>query len=74
MGFHAGKLCLKGCLKGSKWTCETCPGRGCTRSSSDWDQDALPDLVVGGEDGFLYYLKNPHAKTTTPNGNAGQDE
>lgn len=33
-----------------------------------------PGLVVGAEDGFLYYLKNPHAKATKPNGNAGQDE
>ncbi|MCZ6795086.1 MAG: VCBS repeat-containing protein [Planctomycetota bacterium] len=25
----------------------------------DWNRDGVPDLVVGAEDGFLYYLKNP---------------
>ena len=25
-----------------------------------WDKDAVPDLLVGAEDGYLYYLKNPH--------------
>ena len=25
----------------------------------DWDADGVPDLLVGGEDGFFYYLKNP---------------
>lgn len=28
----------------------------------DWDENGSPDLVVGAEDGFLYYLRNP----TTP--------
>ncbi len=27
----------------------------------DWDRNGVPDLVVGGEDGYLYYLRNPHA-------------
>ncbi|HEX6986903.1 MAG TPA: VCBS repeat-containing protein, partial [Planctomycetaceae bacterium] len=26
----------------------------------DWDADGTPDLVVGAEDGFLYYMPNPH--------------
>lgn len=26
----------------------------------DWDGDHVPDLVVGAEDGHLYYLQNPH--------------
>jgi hypothetical protein len=26
----------------------------------DWDKDDIPDLLVGAEDGFFYYLKNPH--------------
>ena len=30
----------------------------------DWDKDDIPDLLVGAEDGFLYYMKNPHRKTT----------
>ncbi len=28
----------------------------------DWDKNGIPDLVVGAEDGYLYYLKNPRAK------------
>jgi len=28
----------------------------------DWDKDNIPDLVVGAEDGFFYYMKNPHRK------------
>ena len=27
----------------------------------DWDRDGTCDLLVGAEDGFLYYLPNPHA-------------
>jgi VCBS repeat protein len=28
----------------------------------DWDRDGSCDLLVGAEDGFFYYLKNPHDK------------
>ena len=28
----------------------------------DWDNDGIPDLLVGAEDGHFYYLKNPHSK------------
>ncbi|MBI1318806.1 MAG: VCBS repeat-containing protein [Candidatus Hydrogenedens sp.] len=28
----------------------------------DWDQNGIPDLLVGAEDGFFYYLKNPRSK------------
>ncbi|MFO0951993.1 MAG: VCBS repeat-containing protein [Isosphaeraceae bacterium] len=31
----------------------TCP------TTVDWDRDGRPDLVLGAEDGRLYYLKNP---------------
>ncbi len=27
----------------------------------DWDKNGIPDLLIGAEDGFLYYLKNPYA-------------
>lgn len=27
----------------------------------DWDRDKVPDLLIGAEDGHLYYLKNPPA-------------
>ena len=33
---------------------DTCP------AIVDWDQDGSPDLVIGAEDGFLYFMKNPH--------------
>jgi hypothetical protein len=26
----------------------------------DWDKNGIPDLLVGAEDGFFYYMKNPH--------------
>ncbi len=31
----------------------TCP------TTVDWDRNGVPDLLVGAEDGFLYYLRNP---------------
>jgi hypothetical protein len=27
----------------------------------DWNKDGIPDLLVGAEDGFFYYMKNPHS-------------
>ncbi len=32
---------------------DTCP------AIVDWNKDSIPDLVIGAEDGFLYYMKNP---------------
>ncbi len=29
----------------------------------DWDKNGIPDLLVGAEDGFFYYMKNPHAES-----------
>ena len=26
----------------------------------DWDKNGIPDLLVGAEDGFFYYMKNPN--------------
>jgi hypothetical protein len=28
----------------------------------DWNGDGIRDLLVGAEDGFLYYLENPHSR------------
>jgi hypothetical protein len=28
----------------------------------DWDQNGVPDLLVGAEDGYLYYMPNPHPR------------
>jgi hypothetical protein len=30
----------------------------------DWNKDDIPDILVGAEDGFLYYMKNPHPRIT----------
>jgi hypothetical protein len=30
----------------------------------DWNADGVPDLLVGAEDGFFYYMKNPHDGAT----------
>lgn len=30
----------------------------------DWNRDGVPDLLIGAEDGFFYYLRNPHAPRT----------
>lgn len=32
----------------------------------DWNKDGKPDLLVGAEDGFLYYLENPHPIARKP--------
>ena len=26
----------------------------------DWDKNGIPDLLIGAEDGYFYYLKNPN--------------
>jgi len=36
---------------------DTCP------TIVDWNNDAIPDLLIGAEDGFFYFLKNPNQKT-----------
>ncbi|MBW7893711.1 MAG: VCBS repeat-containing protein [Opitutaceae bacterium] len=35
---------------------DTCP------AVVDWNGDTVPDLLVGAEDGFLYYLENPRTR------------
>jgi len=27
----------------------------------DWDKNGVPDMLIGAEDGYLYYMKNPNA-------------
>jgi len=29
--------------------------------TADWNKDGIPDLLIGGEDGFLYYKENPRS-------------
>ena len=37
-------------------------GHTTSPTTVDWNADHVPDLLVGAEDGFFYYLENPHAK------------
>lgn len=37
-------------------------GHSTTPAVVDWNKDQVPDLLVGAEDGFFYYLENPRAK------------
>ncbi|MDP0500098.1 MAG: VCBS repeat-containing protein [Verrucomicrobiota bacterium JB022] len=34
-------------------------GHSTTPTIVDWDEDGVPDLLLGAEDGFFYYLRNP---------------
>jgi len=36
-------------------------GHDTSPTTVDWNQDGVPDLLVGAEDGRFYYLKNPRA-------------
>jgi len=36
-------------------------GHTTSPTTVDWDRNGIPDLLVGAEDGFLYYMRNPHA-------------
>ena len=38
-------------------------GHTTSPTTVDWDRDGIRDLLVGAEDGFLYYMKNPHRKS-----------
>ena len=39
----------------------TLAGHTCAPTSVDFDGDGVPDLVVGAEDGYFYYLRNPRS-------------
>jgi len=41
---------------------EVLTGHGTKPTAMDWNQDGVPDLLVGAEDGFFYLLPNPRAK------------
>ncbi len=38
-------------------------GHTTSPTTVDWDKDGISDLLVGAEDGFLYYMKNPHGRS-----------
>lgn len=37
-------------------------GHDTSPTTVDWNADGVPDLLVGGEDGYLYYKRNPRGK------------
>lgn len=39
-------------------------GHTTSPTTVDWDKDGIPDLLVGAEDGFFYYLPNPLSRET----------
>jgi len=43
-------------------TDEVLAGHTTSPTTADWNQDGVPDLLIGAEDGFLYYMKNPRSK------------
>ena len=42
-------------------------GHTTSPSVVDWDNNGVPDLVVGAEDGFLYHLENPFVEAADGN-------
>lgn len=37
-------------------------GHSTSPTTVDWDRDGIPDLLIGAEDGYFYYYKNPNSK------------
>ena len=37
-------------------------GHTTSPTTVDWDRNGIPDLLVGAEDGRLYYMRNPRAE------------
>lgn len=38
-------------------------GHDTSPTTVDWNNDGIPDLVLGAEDGHFYYMKNPRTKS-----------
>jgi len=38
-------------------------GHSTSPTTVDWDKNGIPDLLLGAEDGYFYFLKNPTEKT-----------
>jgi hypothetical protein len=38
-------------------------GHDTAPATADFDRDGVPDLIVGAEDGFIYFMKNPRSKS-----------
>jgi len=56
MGEQDGKVVLKnmGAMNPRKIS-----GHTSSPTVVDWDQNGIPDLLVGSEDGHLYFMENP---------------
>ncbi len=39
-------------------------GHSTAPGTVDWNGDGIPDLVVGAEDGYFYYMENPRSQKT----------
>jgi hypothetical protein len=37
-------------------------GHDTSPTTVDWNNDGVPDLLIGAEDGYLYYLRNPRTE------------
>ena len=37
-------------------------GHDTSPTTVDWNNDGIPDLLVGAEDGHFYYLRNPRSR------------
>ena len=37
-------------------------GHDTSPTTVDWNNDGIPDLLIGAEDGYMYYLRNPRTK------------
>jgi hypothetical protein len=37
-------------------------GHSTSPTTVDWNADGIPDLLIGAEDGFMYYHRNPRSK------------
>lgn len=46
---------------------DTLAGHTTSPTIVDWNRNGIPDLLIGAEDGFFYYLKNPIDSNNTEN-------
>jgi hypothetical protein len=59
MGARDGKMVLKPM---GEIASRRLAGHTTSPTVVDWNADGVPDLLVGAEDGFFYYMKNPNAR------------